>query len=102
MAQVIVSIGPAMQGTSEGYAPVYAGRGHQVEEVTSSGTAASTTISVSTPQDIATVDNNGPEDVWVRFDGTAAVENGHFVRAYTTKDFGRLQPGDVASVINDS
>lgn len=100
MAQVIVEFGPAPLADA-GRSPVFIAVGHKVEEVTSSGTAASTTITAN-EGDIAIVTNPGTGLIWVRFDGTAAVNAGHPVAAASTREFGPLKLGATASVIDDS
>ena len=104
MSQVIIEFGCAMapqQGRTSD-APV-SDPFPQSEEITSSGTSQATTVTADA-SDVATVINNGTDDIWVQFASspTASVGNGVFVPAETTRDFGPLGVGMKAAVINDS
>lgn len=101
MSQVIVEFGRATLADA-GKAQAFCAKGHQVGEVTSSGTAQTVANIVASDFDVAVVINNGTDAIWVNFDGTAAVGAGHFVAPGWTRDFGPLKIGDTASVINDS
>lgn len=101
MSQVIIEMGRAPMPEVDG-AQVFAARGHVVEEITSSGTSQTTTISAPANGSVAVVLNIGSEVIWVNFDGTASVGEGHVVPANQTREFGPLSSGDQISIINDS
>jgi hypothetical protein len=99
MSQVIIEIGEAY---SAGTSSVHSAVGFYSEEITSSGTAQSTTINGSQGS-VVYVSNNGSDAIWVRFDGgTAAVEAGRFIAPNTAREFGPMIGNATVSVINDS
>jgi len=101
MAQVIVEYGPAVVNRSGGVAPVYAGKQVNAEEVTTSGTAASTTATAS-QGDFVSILNNGSGLVWGSFESTAAVGTDFTIGPGERRDFGPLAEGDAVSLIDDS
>ena len=101
MSQVIIEMGRA-HAPDSGTAQVFPARGHVVSEITSSGTAQDGASASPATGCVATVINNGTDAIWVNFAGTAAVGSGHFLSPNTVRDFGPLEMGDIASVINDS
>jgi hypothetical protein len=108
MGQVIITIGRLNMGAPGGSSQIVEPNGARSEEVTTSGTAASTTISAD-DGDFAVVSNNSAGLVWVRFDGEdAAVSDGssvtgsHPVLPAGVMPFGPLAAGATASVIDDS
>ena len=83
--------------------PAYSPYGAKATELTSSGSAAATTLTAD-EGDYARVVNNGTGTIWVTF-GTApvaAVGTTHPVGPGMTVDFGPLTGGHKASVIDDS
>lgn len=99
MSQVIIEIGEAY---SAGTSSVHSASGFVAEEITSSGTAQSTTIS-GAQGTVAFVSNNGSDAIWVRFDGEdAAVAAGRFLAPNASREFGPLIGPVTVSVINDS
>ena len=99
MSQVIIEIGEAY---SAGSSSVHSASSYTSEEITSSGTAQSTTINGSEGS-LAFIANNGSDAIWVRMDGNdAAVGSGRFITPNTAREFGPLIGPVTISVINDS
>ncbi len=99
MGQVVIEMGRAeFKGVG-----VIASTHAKTEELNSSTSSSATTIEAA-KGDFATVINNDAEDIWVTFGASpvAAVGTGHFVPSGKIRDFGGLQAGEKAAVINDS
>lgn len=106
MAQVLVTFSKAMgQGSTGGRypMPILAPTSVLSEEMTSSGTAADSTIA-SREGDVCRIVNNGAGLIWVTFaaDPTAAVATGYAVPAGGTLEVGPFPAGLKAGVIDDS
>lgn len=101
MGQVIVTFGRLNMGAPGGPAQIIEPNGARSEEVTTSGTAASTTATAGSGE-YALISNNSGGLVWVKFNGTAAVNAGCPVLPAGVMAFGPLAAGAVASVVDDS
>lgn len=103
MSQVVIEFSAASVGTPYGTTPILSTDGAQSEEITSSGTSQATTMTTDR-WDVASVMNNGSEDIWITFAATptAVVGTTHFLAAGERRDFGPLTVGYKAAVINDS
>lgn len=103
MSQVIVRMGAVPSHTVGGNAPVMVASTVRSEEVTSSGTAQSTTLTAR-KGDCVTIQNNGSETIWAAIGAspTAAVANVACIMPNTQDSFSGLSEGDKVSVINDS
>ena len=104
MAQITVRFGrggaPSQAGGVSQVFDAYA----QVEELSSSGTSAATTIT-ATKHDVARVTNHDASQlVWVTFGAspTAAVGTTHPIAPGATEDLGAIGEGHKMAVIDDS
>lgn len=102
--QVVVTFGSAMPPAQSGHAPVLNAKGVQTEEESVSTSAVATTMTVTAPNAVAVISNNGTTAIWAAFGAnpTAAVGTDHFVMAGETRDFGGLSVGDKVSLIEDT
>ena len=103
MAQVFVRFGRGGAPSQAGGVSQVFDAYPQVEELSSSGTSAATTITAK-KGDVARVTNNGTGTIWVTFGAspTAAVETTHPIGPGLTEDLGPIGEGQKCAVIDDS
>lgn len=104
MGQVVIEYGLANASSQQGPAPIFEANGAVSEEVTTSGTAASTTATAPFRNSVCVIMNNSSTAVWVAFGAspTAAVGTTHFVLPNSIREIGGISKGWKASVIDDS
>lgn len=104
MAQVIVEMFPAGVARDGQAMPTLTGKGGVVEEVTTSGTSAATTIEAETGWFASIYNADASQLVWGRIAAspTAAVEQDFAIGPNERRDFGPLAAGDKIALINDA
>ena len=103
MVQVVITYGAAVTKGQFGAAPVMSAYNRATEELSTSGTSATTTATAG-KDDVTSIKNNGSTAVWAVAGSTpvATVGAGHFILPGEAFQIGGMIEGHKVAVIDDA